>query len=224
MAVGDFAVSGCCLRGSPLIQSASSRDRRGRKVPSGLISRDAIRALRTAPASGSLHRWRQPTPQGPITSRPRPRQRRRRRDSRYPSNDKAAPGPAAGQADRDHDRPCTLEAELRQEPMEGPLDQVAAWPARTTAGAVTSTAGLGAGPRSRLASRTPRARRPTVAARPGPPRGRSPGPSGRRRRCLPRDPPTRSCRSDRVTSPRCELNRGSGSGKVSGPGVACSTL
>jgi hypothetical protein len=50
--------------------------------------------------------------------------------------------------------------------MEGPLDQVAAWPARTAAGAVTSTAGLGAGPRSRLASRTPRARRPTIAATP----------------------------------------------------------
>jgi hypothetical protein len=50
--------------------------------------------------------------------------------------------------------------------MEGPLDQVAAWPARTAAGAVTSTAGLGAGPRSRLASR--RLEHVVRQSRPGP--------------------------------------------------------
>ena len=45
------------------------------------------------------------------------------------------------------------------------------------------------------------------------------------RNCTPRVVQSAAdCRSDRVTSPRCELNRGSGSGKVSGPGVACSTL
>ena len=224
MAVGDFAGSGCCLRGKPANLVGEFAGPAGKEGPEwtdlarryqGATDSSSIR-IPSSMAPANAARARHITTTAAATAPPT--------DSRYPSNDKAAPGPAAGQADRDHDRPCTLEAELRQEAREGPLDQVAGWQARTAAGAVTSTAGLGAGPRSRLASRTPRARRPPVAARPGPPRGRSPGPSGRRRRCLPRDPPTRSCRSDRVTLPRCELNRGSGSGKVSGPGVACSTL